>query len=90
MLSDEASLDIIYIAYPQTPDTLDPLLVDVITTYLAAELSVALTSDSTITNLLYSEAENKLMKAKLQEDAGEEDIKPKMNDIARAYRSEAH
>lgn len=80
ILSDEDALKIIYIAYPTTPDTLDPLIVDTITTLLAAQLSVSLTSDSTITNLLYQETEQKLYKAKLAEDAGEQDEKPGFND----------
>ena len=80
ILSDEEALAIIYIAYPNTPDTLDPLIVDTITTLLAAQLSVSLTSDSTITNLLYQETEQKLYKAKLAEDAGEQDEKPELHD----------
>lgn len=80
ILSDEEALAIIYIAYPNTPDTLDPLIVDTITTLLAAQLSVSLTSDNTITNLLYQETEQKLYKAKLAEDAGEPDEKPELHD----------
>ena len=84
ILSDEEALAIIYIAYPNTPDTLDPLIVDTITTLLAAQLSVSLTSDSTITNLLYQETEQKLYKAKLAEDAGEPDEKPDLHDWSTA------
>ena len=80
ILSDEEALAITYIAYPNTPDTLDPLIVDTITTLLAAQLSVSLTSDSTITNLLYQESEQKLYKARLAEDAGEPDEKPPLHD----------
>ena len=82
ILSDEEALAITYIAYPSTPGSLDPLIVDTITTLLAAQLSVSLTSDSTITNLLYQESEQKLAKAKLAEDAGEPDEKPDLNDWA--------
>ena len=86
ILSDEEALSIIYIAYPESPSTLDPLIVDAISTLLAAELSLSITSDSTMTNLLYQESEIKLQKAKLQEDAGEEDEMSDLNDIAAAFR----
>lgn len=89
ILSDDDALCVVYIAYPKTPETLDPIITDAITTRLAAELSVSLTSDSTLTNLLYQEAEQKLQKAKLLEDAGMDDIRPRMHDLSRLYRQEA-
>ena len=83
ILSDENTLSITYIAYPKTPDTLDPLIVDAITTMLAEELAVSLTADSSLVNLLYQETEMKLEKAKRQEDAGEEDMKPDLHSWSR-------
>lgn len=76
ILSDEDVMRISYVAIPAVPDELGSLIVDAITSQLAAELSVSLTADSTITNLLYQEAEIKIQKARLQESAAERDIKP--------------
>lgn len=90
ILSNDEYLKIIYIAYPPTPDTLDSLLIDAITTMLAAELSVTLCTDSTLTNLLYQEMEVKIQKARLQEQAGEKDIMPEMHDLASEFKSNSH
>ena len=84
--ADEDMLKLVYTAYPATPDALDPLVVDAITTQLAAQLAVSLTADSAITSLLYQEAEQKLQRAKLQEDQGEPDIKPSLHSWSKEFR----
>lgn len=86
ILSNADSLKIIYIAYPSTPDSLDSLVVDAITTMLAAELSITLCTDSTLTNLLYQEAEVKIQNARLQEQAGENDDIVEMNDLSAEFK----
>ncbi len=90
ILSDDGTLCIIYVAVPASPYTLDPLIVDTITAQLASQLAVSLTSDSSLVNLLYQETEIKLQKAKLQEDAGEEDIKPHMHSWANEIRRDGN
>ena len=75
---------------PSSDSTLDSLLIDAITTMLAAELSVTLCTDSTLTNLLYQEMEVKIQKARLQEQAGEKDIMPEMHDLASEFKSNSH
>lgn len=90
VLSDEDTLPVIYIAYPSAPTELDPLLLDAITTQLAAQLAVSLTADSSLVSLLYQEAEIKIQKAKLQEDAGEPDEKPDFHSWTKAFNSEAN
>lgn len=89
ILANRDTVSIIYIAYPQIPDSLDPLIIDAITSMLAAELSVSLTSDTTLTNLLMQETESKITAAMQQEQAAERDITVPMNDIAAAYRRES-
>ena len=81
-LSDAGDyLHIIYIAYPEFPGQLDPLLQEAITCTLTANLAMSLISDSSVVSAWQSKAELAIQKAKLNEQAGEKDIYLDLNDI---------
>lgn len=81
-LTDTAPLKMIYIAYPDSPGELDPLLQEAIACSLTAQLAMTLISDSTIVNAWQSKAELAIARAKLTEQAGENDILLETHDIA--------
>ena len=55
LLTDEGSLDIVYIKQPTDLDDLDHLCADAISTWLAKEICFALTSDKELKRLLLQE-----------------------------------
>lgn len=84
---DKSSADVtvIYVAIPEDPSVLDPLLQSTIVCMLAYKMSLALTSDQTLTATLYQEAQNAITMACLQEDQGEEDELPAFNSLSEVY-----
>lgn len=79
ILSDEKPLEIIYIAFPSSPSSLNAELRSAIVYYLASEIGLTLTSDSSIVSTYRSLAESELQRAKLNESAGEKDLLPVFN-----------
>ena len=85
ILSNDSAIRMIYIAVPEQPGELDPLLQEAITCSLTANLAMSLISDSTIVSAWQSKAELALARARLTEQAGEKDILLDTNDIAGAF-----
>lgn len=81
-LSDSTPLKMIYIAYPDNPGELDPLLQEAIACSLTAQLAMALISDATVVNAWQSKAELAIARAKLTEQAGEKDTLLVTHDLA--------
>lgn len=81
ILSNANALQMIYIAYPEFPGQLDPLLQEAIACALTAELAMTLISDSTIVSAWQSKAELAIARAKLNEQAGEKDTYLELNDL---------
>lgn len=85
ILTDTQPLKLIYIAYPEKPGELDPLLQEAIACSLTANLAMSLISDPTIVSAWQSKAELAIARAKLTEQAAEKDILLDTNDIAGAF-----
>lgn len=71
--TDQIPLKMIYVACPEQPGVLDPLLQEAIICTLTAELAMSLISDSSLMSTWLSRAELAIAKAKLTEDAGKKD-----------------
>lgn len=83
ILADAEYLDLIYIAMPSDPSSLDPLLIDAISARLTARLATRITSDTSLASYFESLANSQITKAKRTEGAGMEDIPlgfPEYND----------
>lgn len=79
ILADSKPLEIIYIAYPSEPSVLNSELRASIVYFLASEIAMALTSDSSLMSYFRSMAETEMQRAKMNESAGEKDILPGYN-----------
>jgi hypothetical protein len=64
LLTDEGSLDLVYIKHPTDLNDLDHLCADAIATWLAKELAFAITSDKELKRLLLQEFNQMLSKAR--------------------------
>jgi len=62
------SLLIRYVAFPELPGTLDPMLVSAIALMLAYKITISLTSDANISSMLYQEALTAIAQARLSEN----------------------
>ena len=80
LLSDASVLNLIYIAIPELPESLDPLIISAIVSMLASNLVFALTGDGTKSSFFYQEASAFISMAKNYEGAGEKDVMPNYND----------
>lgn len=83
ILADVMPLDLIYTAYPSGPELLNAELRSAIVYFLASEIAMALTSDSSLMASFRSMAETELQRAKLNESAGEKDMMPSYNSWGR-------
>ncbi|MFA6935075.1 MAG: hypothetical protein WCR70_07380, partial [Sphaerochaetaceae bacterium] len=57
-----------YVAFPELPGTLDPMLVSAIALMLAYKITISLTSDANISSMLYQEALTAIAQARLSEN----------------------
>lgn len=85
ILTDESPLEIIYIAFPSSPSSLNAELRSAIVYYLASEIALTLTSDSSMVSTYRSLAETEMSRAKLNESAGEKDLLPEFNNWREHY-----
>ncbi len=85
ILADESPLEIIYIAFPSSPSSLNAELRSAIVYFLASEIALTLTSDSSMVSTYRSLAENEMARAKLNESAGEKDLVPEFNNWREHY-----
>lgn len=86
IVSDEGgSLLIRYVAFPELPGTLDPMLVSAVSIMLAYKISLALTSDTNLSSALYQEALVYIAQARLSENQAIPDKKYTTNDWKRGY-----
>lgn len=74
-----------YVAFPNLPGTLDPLLLSAITAMCAYKISLNLTADTTIQSQLYNEANIALQSARMNENQGEPDEMYTTNDWKENY-----
>ena len=74
-----------YVAFPNTPQTLDPLLQSAISLMAAYKMSLILTADVTLQEQLFSEAQAAITQARLTETQGEPDTLISTNDWKKEY-----
>lgn len=86
ILSDEKPIDLIYIAFPDGPSNLNSELRAAIVYYLASEIALTLTSDTSMVSTYRTLAETEIARAKLNESAGEKDLLPVFNTWQESFR----
>lgn len=74
-----------YVAYPEIPGTLDPILQSAIALMAAYKMSLVLTADTTLQQQLFSEANMAISTARINEKQGEPDILISTNDWKKEY-----
>lgn len=79
LLSSASYINLIYIAIPETPNSLDHIIIAAIISLLASNLVFSLTGDSQKSSFFYQEAMNSIQLAKTYEQAGEKSVPIKTN-----------
>lgn len=74
-----------YVAFPSSPQTLDPLLQSAISLMAAYKMSLVLTADTALQQQLFAEAQAAIAQARLNETQGEPDILISTNDWKKEY-----